>query len=165
MELKRRFDVRKLLITVYVLTFLAYLVVGLQPAEAAKYDVSGRIEIPSIGLKSNVTKLKLEEHKLSTPDTIVGSYTQAHNKTLLIGHASSVFSDLNMLTVGEGIYYEDKEYVVQKIELYRKEDIDMEEILQGEDRDTIVVMTCAGEVYGADASHRLIVTAMVKEVI
>ncbi len=164
MELKRRrFDIRKIVTVLYVVAFLAYLIVGLQPAEAVQYDVSSRIEIPSIGLSSDVTRMRLVEHKLATPDTIVGSYTQAYHKTLLVGHASTVFSDLNLVEVGEKIYYGGKEYVVNKIEFYRKEDVEMDKVLMGADNDTIIVMTCAGKLYGTDASHRLLVTATAEE--
>ncbi|MBO7664904.1 sortase, partial [Candidatus Saccharibacteria bacterium] len=93
---------------------------------------------------------------------IVGSYTQAWNKTLLIGHASTVFADLNLVTVGETVKYDGKEYVISEIALFQKEAVEMDKVLAGAEKDTIIIMTCAGELYGTDASHRLIVTAVVK---
>ena len=73
MELRRRFDIRRVVIVAYILAFVVYLLVGLMPVGAAEYVVSDEIEIPSIGLESDVTELRLEDHVLNTPDTIVGS--------------------------------------------------------------------------------------------
>ena len=159
MELKRHVDLRKVVTVIYVAMFVVYLVVGLSPAEAAVYEVSDRLEIPSIGLKSDVTRLELTDHRLNTPDTIVGSYSRSFNKTLLIGHASTVFGDLNLMTVGESVLYSGKTWIVKEIALYKKEDVDMEKILASARRETLILMTCAGEVHGVDASHRLILVA------
>ena len=53
--------------------------------------------------------------------------------------------------------------MVNKIEFYRKEDVEMDKVLMGADNDTSIVMTCAGKLYGTDASHRLLVTATAEE--
>ena len=159
MELKKRFSIRRVCTVLYVVAFLIYLVIGLAPAEAAQYNVTAKLEIPSIGLESDVTSLELVKHRLDTPDAIVGSYSRNYNKTLLIGHASTVFYDLSLVTVGESIIYDGKEYTVDTITLWKKEDIDMDEVLAPATRDTLLVMTCAGELNGLDASHRLIVQA------
>ena len=162
MELRRRFDIRRVVIVAYILAFVVYLLVGLMPVGAAEYVVSDEIEIPSIGLESDVTELRLEDHVLNTPDTIVGSYTRAYNKTLLIGYATTVFQDLNLVEVGAEIYYNGKTYVVNEITLWRKEGVEMDRILAGAEQDTIMIMTCAGEIHGIDASHRLVLTAVAK---
>lgn len=162
MELKRRrFDFRKIVTICYVVAFAVYLIVGLQPAEARQYTLSGRLDIPSIRLTSDVTTLELNDHKLDTPDTIVGSYSRNVNKTLLIGHSTTVFVNLNGVAAGDTIYYNDDEYTVSKVELFQKEDIDMSKLLKSEERETIVLMTCAGKILdNQDATHRLIVTAL-----
>ena len=160
MELRRHWDLRKVMTLVYLVALVIYLVVGLAPAEAAQYVVADTLEIESIGLTSDVTELNLVEHRLDTPEEIVGSYSRWPSKTLLIGHAGTVFQDLNLVSVGDTIKYGGAIYKVSQIELYRKEDVDMEAVLAPAPRRTLSIMTCAGEVRGLDASHRLILTAV-----
>ena len=160
MEIKSRFDFRSLVILLYVICFAAYLIFGLTPAGAAHYDAFTNIEIPSIGLNSEVTNLSLENNQLKTPDTIVGSYSKAKNKTLLIGHSGTVFSNLDEVWVGDAIEYNGASYLVKDIVVERKEDISMRELLSGADTDTLVIMTCAGTyLENNDATHRLLITA------
>ena len=161
MELRKRISPRIILAGLYILFFLVYIIVGLQPAEAANsYEISTKLSIPSIELDSDVTTLYMEDHKLETPDDIVGEFTRAKNKTLLIGHAKTVFKDLYKTKVKDEIIYNDKLYIVSNIETLEKLDINMNRLLSEADEDTIVIMTCAGTDLGnGDATHRLIVTA------
>ena len=143
------------------MAFLAYIVVGLQPVEAADYDIAAELNIPSLGLEADVTTLTLDNNKLDTPDAIVGSYTRAENKTLLIGHSTTVFQNLNQVELGNEISYSGNNYRVAEIKTIPKSAINMNKILAGSDKDTIIIMTCAGELLdGGDATHRLIVTAV-----
>ena len=49
------------------------------------------------------------------------------------------------------------------ISVQEKSEIDMLKLLKKDENDSIVLMTCAGELYkDGDASHRLIVTAVAK---
>ncbi|MBQ8985251.1 class F sortase [Candidatus Saccharibacteria bacterium] len=163
MELKHRRDYRKVFVILYVLAFAIYLTVGLQPADAAHYEISGKISIPSINLTSSVTTLELSDNRLNTPDTIVGSYTRGENKTFLIGHSSTVFKDLYKVKPGDKISYGDVEYTITSLETLAKDDIDMKKLLVKTKEKTLVIMTCAGEsLEGNDATHRLIVTAVAK---
>ncbi len=163
MELKQRLNPKYVFIGLYILAFLAYVIYGLQPADAAEsYDVSGNIRIPSIGLDSDVTTIGLDYGELHTPDTIVGSYTRNHNKTLLIGHAGTVFENLHNTRLGDKIYLDGEEYTIDSINLSVKEDIDMLELLSESPEKTLVLMTCAGNMLeGGDATFRLIVTASI----
>lgn len=165
MELKKRLDLRTVLMGLYAVVFVAYLVVGLKPAEAAQsYEISAELNIPSIGLTSDVATLQLENRELKTPDEIAGSFSRAENKTLLIGHSSTVFQNLNQVNLADEINYAGKDYTVQKIETLEKFEIDMSELLKRADNDTLVIMTCAGTDLGnGDATHRLIVTAEVRD--
>ena len=165
MELKKRLNIRTVLIGLYAVVFVVYVIVGLQPAEAVQgYETSAELNIPSIGLTSDVTTLQLEDRELKTPDTIVGSFSRAENKTLLIGHSSTVFKDLNKLVLGEEISYNDHIYIVQKIETLEKAEVKMSELLKKTDKDTLAIMTCAGADLGnGDATHRLIITAEIKD--
>lgn len=163
MELKRRFSFRKIITILYIVAFLAYLIVGLQPAEAIETKITGGIAIPSINLISAVTELELEDHRLNTPDTIVGSFSQNQNKTLLIGHSSTVFKNLYQTKVGDSIFYNNVEYKIIKTTTLLKSEIDMDDVLREEANETLIIMTCAGEPMGEkDATHRLLVTALKK---
>ena len=160
MELKKHNGFRNFKIILYFVSFAAYFAVGLSPAIATDYNVDAQVEIPSINLMSDVTALELEENRLNTPDLIVGSYSRADNKTLLIGHSTTVFSNLDNVAVGNVIFYSGKEYLIENVEVIEKANISMNELLKPAKQDTLVIMTCAGEIYdNGDASHRLIVTA------
>lgn len=161
MELKKRLNLKTVLIGLYAVVFVAYIIVGLKPAEAAQsYEISAELSIPSIDLVSDVTTLHLEDHGLETPDSIVGSFSRAENKTLLIGHSSTVFQNLDKVAVADEITYDDDIYIVKQIEILEKSEIDMSKLLAQADENTLVIMTCAGTDLGnGDATHRLIITA------
>ena len=137
--------------------------IGLSPAEAtAQLEISGDLFIPSINLSSDVASLPLEDNRLKTPDEIVGSFSNHKNKTLLIGHSSTIFHDLYKMTIGNLIVYNGHKYMVVNMDILDKQSISMSKILKAETEDTLVLMTCAGEDYGnGDSSHRLILTASV----
>ena len=165
MELKKRLNPKRIFVGLYALFFVIYIIVGLQPAEATKsYEISTALYIPSINLNTDVVNLELENHKLETPDTIVGSFSRAENKTLLIGHSTTVFQNLDKLQIGEEVIYDGTIYYIYSSEVVEKTAIDMNELLAKTDQDTLVIMTCAGTNLGnGDATHRLIVTALVSE--
>ena len=115
MELRRRVNFGKIYFALYFVALSIYFLVGLKPAEAA--NIESRILIPSIGLVSDVERLELENSELSTPDEIVGSFSRNKNKTLLIGHSSTVFADLKDVKIGDEIIYRDLAYRVSGIVL------------------------------------------------
>ena len=158
---RRRFDFRKIVTLFYVAAFTTYLILGFQPAEATHYEISGSLNIPSIGLVSDVTTLELKDHKLDTPNTIVGSYTRYDSKIFLIGHSTTVFKNLNQVKVGSIIEYNGKKYQIVDTKTLAKSEIDMNILLAPEAHNTLVIMTCAGEILeNQDATHRFIVTAL-----
>ena len=163
MELKRRLNPKLVFVVLYFGAFLAYIIYGLQPADAVRsYSIDGELNIPSISLTSDTTILSLNEGKLDTPDAIVGSYSIYDNKTLLIGHSSGVFHDLHYVKIGDEIIFNNRSYYVSKLEYLQKSDINMRKLLRREEKDTLVVMTCAGKMLkNHDATHRLIITASV----
>ena len=163
MELKKSFDLRVFFGKLYFILAVAFLAIGFLPAEAAtEYEILGKLEIPIIGLTTEVAKLELDNGELKTPKDIAGVFSQRENKTLIIGHASTVFDGLDGVSIGDYIIYGEKEYVVVKKEIILKEEIRMSRILKGENVDTLVIMTCAGEDLGdGDATHRLMLTAKV----
>ena len=161
MELKKHLNLKKVFVGLYVLAFAVYIIIGLQPAEAVNYEIATELKIPAIGLVSDVTELAIENGELNTPDTIVGSYSRSHNKTLLIGHSTTVFENLKNVELNQEITYNDNTYRVVAIDKMQKSDINMTKLLMGANKDTIVIMTCAGELLdGGDATHRLIITAI-----
>ncbi len=123
------------------------------PADAASYP---SLSISSIGLSVPVEPLELKDRQLNVPDMIVGSYGPNINKTLLVGHSSTVFEELDQLRVDQEINYNDS--------VYRVTEISMTEILSGASVDTIILMTCAGDsLPNQDATHRLIITAEINK--
>ena len=105
MELKKRFNYRNAFIILYFVALFAYVLIGLKPADAKNYDITASLRIPSIGLSSDVTSLQVQDGKLNTPDYIAGSFSRAGNKTLLIGHSSTVFKNLHKINIDEEIEY------------------------------------------------------------
>ena len=162
MDVNKLLNPKVIFITIYFLAFLTYIIYGLQPAEAADaYTVDNSLAIPNIGLISDVTSLELSNGELLTPDTIVGSYSKT-NTTLLIGHSSGVFNNLDQVKIGDEISYSDKKYTVTKITYAAKEAIDMNKLLAPSDQESIVLMTCAGKMLeNNDATHRLIIFASI----
>ena len=162
MEIRARLDFRKIVIPLYAVCFVVYLIFGLTPtsAGATYYEISGNLEIPAIDLNSDVTTLNIEDHQLKTPRTIGGSYSRSENKTLLIGHSSTVFSKLDQIWVGDIVNYNGYSYLVKDIIVDKKENINMRELLRAAETDTLIIMTCAGnDLEDGDATHRLIITA------
>ncbi len=156
----------KVCITVfYIIFFAVYFIIGFQPAaEAMDYKVSNELKIESINLNAPVTKLEIKSGKLETPVDIAGSYSITPNKTLLIGHASSIFKNLNLAKIGDKIEYEGDTYKIISTETMEKSAVNMERLLANTKKPTLKIMTCAGEYYNdGDASHRLIVTAIKEE--
>ena len=163
MKLKHRWDFRVVFTGLYFVCFAVYLIFSFRIASAVDYEISTVLLIPDIGLKSGVTELELYDGKLNTPDAIVGSFSKTKNKTLLIGHSSTVFGDLEEVDNGSEIVYNNNIYYVVGFEVLAKADIDMNKLLSEAERDTLVIMTCAGESLGdKDATHRLILTAVQK---
>ena len=159
-ELRKRFDIRKILIFVYFFAFGIYLIIGFMPVEASQ-NVYAEMSIPEIELSSEVLDVQLSNNKLDTPDYSVGRYSISENNDFLFGHSSSVFSRLHDLSLNDLIYYQNTEYRIVKIDLVPKSMISMTKLLEEKDTKTITIMTCAGEYYDAgDASHRLILTAI-----
>lgn len=140
-----------------------YLYFGLQPnipADAASYP---RLVIPGIQLDTPVEELELEDRQLNVPDMIAGSYSSEPNKTLIVGHSSTVFEDLDQLEIGQELTYNDRNYEITYLEVLAKEKISMRKVLAGATEDTLILMTCAGEsLPNQDATHRLIITAQAK---
>lgn len=121
------------------------------------------LSIANINLDTPVAGLEMVDRQLVPPNTIAGSYSQNPNKTLIIGHSSTVFKKLDQVRLGNEIHYGDKTYTVTNVSTLTKADVNMAALLASSELDTLVLMTCAGEpLPDQDATHRLIVTAQVK---
>ena len=133
-----------------------------QEAAAATESLS----IPSISLEAPVAVIQYTGSNLNVPEQIAGSYSVHENKTLLFGHSSTIFSGLKYLHIGDTITYRNNTYVISSIEEKPKAKISMKDILQAEEKDTIVLMTCSGDAIpgtNGDHTHRLILTAEFKQ--
>ena len=123
-------------------------------------EATEHLAIAKIDLDAPVKQVALQGTKLEVPEQIAGSYTPSENKTLLIGHSSTIFKNLDQLRVGDRIIFNNERFTVTNTEVLEKAEIEMSEILKNEEVHTLVIMTCAGEnIGGNDFSHRLIVTA------
>lgn len=163
MGLKLCFDAKKVFLILYLFAFFIYFIIGLQPADAIYQRVDSSLEIPKINLVSDVTRLQLENGELITPDSIVGSFSRNPHKTLLIGHSTSVFKELHKLNLRDVFKYKNQVYRISRIDMVLKNDISMSELLSTSERDTVIIMTCAGKDLGAgDSTHRLILTGVSK---
>ena len=165
MELKRHAKFREILAGAYfgflVIYLAIFVIIGLKPAEAVQPEIVAELTVPSIGLASGVTEMSLNNHELETPDTLVGSFARAQNKTLLVGHSSTVFRELDKIQIGDEVAYDETIYKVVEIEVMARDEVNMNEILMGTEQNTLVLMTCAGTDLGdGDATHRLIITAV-----
>jgi len=159
-EIRKRFDLRMVVAVTYFVALAVYLAVGLAPAEATNYEISAMLSIPAIDLNTGVTTLSLRKQQLDTPEEIVGSFAKNDSNTLLVGHASTVFSGLYSLKIGDEIIYDDDTYTVKELRTVTKDEINMHELLSEREEKTLTIMTCAGEDFGnGDAAERLILIA------
>lgn len=141
-----------------------YLFIGLQPTplvDAASYPA---LEIPSINLKTPVTSVELVDRQLSVPATIAGIYQPFNNKLFIIGHSSTVFKNLSHLQTNQSFIYDGEQYLITDRIILEKTSINMGELLSDTPRKTVIIMTCAGDpLPNQDATHRLIITAVLAE--
>lgn len=158
-------EVKMFLISFLTIMLPVYLFIGFQPAVPADAASYPQLEIPSIGLKTPVASIELtDDHQLIAPAAIAGIYTQAENKLFIIGHSSTVFKKLNQASLGDTFVYDSKTYRINNIETLLKSDISMRKILQPEDTETVIIMTCAGTpLPDQDATHRLVITATITD--
>lgn len=163
MELKKHFSKRVYFLIFYYLAFCGYLAFGFLSAGASSYHIDNHLIIPSINLSSGVTKVEISDGNLPTPDYIVGSFATETSKEFLFGHSSTVFADLKDIKIGDEIIYDNKTYIVTSYHVYEKSEIHMDQVLSPTERDSLTIMTCAGEDYGnGDSSHRLIINAILR---
>ena len=145
---------------IYLFALTIYLFVGLRPSMA---DASGdiRLQIPDIQLAAPVLDVEKQGSTIPVPDRSVGAYHSSENKTLLVGHSSTVFHDLNQLNTGDTFTYDNQEYTITEMETMPKSAIKMATLLAPEAKPTLILMTCAGDPLGdQDYTHRLIITAI-----
>lgn len=152
---------RVIFIAFYVVFLAAYIIIGLQPAEAASYKISSTISIPTINLNSGITKLTLENGQLNIPDNIIGEFYSSRKNILLLGHSTTSFQNLEDVELEDIINYNDDTYQVSDIKVVEKESIKMTDLLKSTGTPKITLMTCAGTLLpNQDATHRLIITAI-----
>ena len=153
----------------YFIAAFAFLTIGMQPVKdpstvyaTETENATGTLTIPNINLNTPVKPINLNGNDLDVPEQIAGSYSVHNNKTLIVGHSSTVFNNLHQLAIDDTIEYAAKSYRITKIEEKSKTAISMKEILKPEETDTLVLMTCSGEQIdgsNGDHTHRLIITA------
>ena len=182
-RLSRSKKIYLLIFATYFVAGFAFIAIGLQPVKdsAAVYAAeteaaTSLLTIDDINLYAPVKTVVLNDKTLEVPEQIAGAYSIHENKTLIMGHSSTIFKDLKNTTTGMKIAITGNEnttsnknntittktYTITSIEEKQKQDIDMQEILKAEEKDTLILMTCSGEKIAGSASdhtHRLIITA------
>ena len=150
----------RVMATICMAVFTFCMLKYFEPVEAIEYAISGNLSISSISLNSGVTSLELEEGELKTPATIIGSFKRHENSTLLIGHARTVFKDLKNAHIGDIVSLDGVDYRIYKSQISLKSSVNMKDLLAARETDTLILMTCYGDIYSnGDASHRLIIFA------
>ncbi len=145
---------------IFAICMPLYIFFGFQPVSTADAIHYPTLEIPSIQLQSPVASLELNRHQLVAPATIAGAYSRYENKTLIIGHSTTVFQRLSDVKSQELIYYDQQAYQINHIYVQEKSTISMADILAPASTPTLIIMTCAGTpLPNQDATHRLIVEA------
>lgn len=153
-------EIKMFLMSFFAIMLPIYIFIGLQPAPIANASDLPQLSIPSIDLETPVTAVNLVNHEFIVPEYIAGFYTQAENKIFLMGHSSTIFKKLDRVKVGETFTYNNTTYRIRNIETLPKSEISMTKILQAEEQETVIIMTCAGTpLPNRDATHRLIISA------
>ena len=150
-------------ITFFLITIPAYFIIGFLPARATAIsratDVSGDyLTIEDISLHEPVIDVELVDGHLATPDYEIGRYISTSGATFLFAHSITAFSHLHELTDDGHILYGDHTYRITDISTERVEGISMPDLLASSE-DTLILMTCAGDLRAGDYTHRLIITA------
>ncbi len=157
----RAFRVSVVSLLAIILPIYAYAYSQVEAKTLADSADQTLLEMPEINLSTPVEAIDMIDRQLIAPDTIAGVYTPSEHKTFIIGHSSTVFENLEHISLASNFHYNGENYVVISIDTREKSDIDMAAILAPTEDDTIILMTCAGEpLPNQDATHRLIVTAV-----
>ena len=159
MRLKRHYS-RQIFIGIYLFTLMAIGYLGFQ-IHTVEANSNLVLEAPKIGLKSEIKVLNLnDDYTLTAPDRIAGLYYAAENNTFIIGHSSTVFSNLQDLKINDQIQLDNHSYKITKLFSQNKNSISMSKILEPKAVPTLTLMTCHGEkVADNDYSERLIISA------
>lgn len=147
----------------FLITLPIYIFIGMQPAMSINTEGMPVLKIADLNLETPVQPLSLENQELIAPANIAGSYSNHTNKTLIIGHSSTIFKTLNQVEVGDALDYDGQTFIIIGADTLEKSEISMNEILAPAAENTIIIMTCAGKsLPHQDATHRLIVTAVLE---
>lgn len=159
MQIKKHFS--HIFITILCMVFLAgFLYFGMQP-QTVEANSSLILEAPTINLTSPIRVIELnDDYTLTSPDRITGLYKAATNNTFLIGHSTTIFSNLKNLKIGDRLTLDNKNYVIKTYKIQKKSEISMSKVLEAKLTPTLTLMTCHGEkISGHDYTERVIITA------
>ena len=172
LRFSRKKKIYRFIFATYFVAAFAFIAIGLQPVKnseavyaAESETATALLSIDSINLYAPVKPVTLNGKTLEVPEQIAGAYSVHENKTLIMGHSSTIFSGLKSVKTGAEISYNSKIYTITDITEKQKQDIVMKDILKSEEKPTLILMTCSGEKIAGSASdhtHRLIVTAVEK---
>ena len=132
---------------------------------SASYTSGADLVIPSLGITTSVSASNLSGNELSVP-----SSTASYYGTLIMGHSSGVFANLPRASVGQGITYNGRTYVIDSVRTNLTVSSDRQKVgnfsmyvLTNLGSNRIVLMTCAGSYQaGFGYTHRTLVFATLK---
>ena len=159
MQIKKRYS--HVILTIFSIILLAgFLYFGMQP-QIAEANSSLILEAPSISLTSPIRVIELNsDYTLTSPDHIAGLYQAAKNNTFIIGHSSTIFSNLKNLKPNDYLILDGKTYLVKTYVIQKKSEISMSKVLEAKLIPTLTLMTCHGEkIAKNDYTERIIITA------
>lgn len=113
------------------------------------------LEIPSIGLKTQMVQTYAENKDIQVPDSVPGYFIDNSQNILILGHNSSIFSRLKEIPQSISIYHNNQPttYNLQTYEDTPNENISMKSVLA---YPGVVLMTCSGEYINGHYNKRLI---------
>ena len=159
MQIKKRYS--HVILTIFSIILLAgFLYFGMQP-QIAEANSSLILEAPSISLTSPIRVIELNsDYTLTSPDRIAGLYQAAENNTFIIGHSSTIFSNLKNLKPNDHLIFNGKTYLVKTYVIQKKSEISMSKVLEAKLIPTLTLMTCHGKkIAKNDYTERIIITA------
>ena len=152
-------------IAFYAILIPAYFIIGFHPAtaisdslDAAEITSVSHLSIEGINIDASIIDIPLIDNHFSTPDYDIGRYISQSGTTFLFAHSISAFQHLDEVTSTDHILYDGHTYHITDISTPRVTDISMSSLLD-QSEDTLILMTCAGELRAGDYTHRLIITA------
>lgn len=125
-------------------------------------SATSHLKIPTINLSTPVKIVHRTTTSIDVPDHIAGLYQKTNHLKLILGHSSTIFTNLHQVNLNDTINLDQTTYIITDKKTLEKSAIDMKQLLAPDPNSptTLILMTCAGTLIAdQDYTHRLIITA------